>query len=108
MVARLQKFADQLSDVQASDITSVSSCETLTFQDSIKSQVEMRLGEEWDWWPLEPPLLPLPPNQARIRWHCVSHRIKVNDVDLVNKHRDVEMSVGLMCLRHSLKTSTVG
>jgi hypothetical protein len=45
--------------------------ETSTF-DQIKSFTENLTGSPWNWWPMNPPKVPLRRGYIRVNWHCVS------------------------------------
>ncbi|TDZ23415.1 hypothetical protein Cob_v003843 [Colletotrichum orbiculare MAFF 240422] len=38
--------------------------------DRLQLWLESITGEEWGWWPLEPPKYPVGPGQERIKWRC--------------------------------------
>lgn len=43
-----------------------------TISNKFKCRVEDTTGQKWDWWPFAPRLLPLQPDQARVKFQCVS------------------------------------
>lgn len=47
--------------------------DNITVSDKAKTYMECFSGQNWDWWPLNPPTRPITPNKVRIQWQCVSH-----------------------------------
>ena len=49
-----------------------SSKEDLTPMDKVKLLIEDFTNDNWNWWPLQPPLRPLKEGETRLKWKCVS------------------------------------
>jgi serine/threonine protein kinase len=81
--ALINDFRSQLLPHSVRDIVSATSVELSNRDDNshinrLKVWVEDYTMLDWSWWPLEPCMRPLKPNQSRVLWQCVSESFVKN------------------------------
>lgn len=69
---------------------------TISRFDKLKSLFEIYSGQEWDWWPFDPPAKPLESGKVRIRWQCVGELNSVIPCASANGLRPVGINAGPM------------
>jgi tetratricopeptide (TPR) repeat protein len=72
-----------LRDVITSTSVELSNEEDASWVNYMKAWVEDYTMVNWNWWPLEPCMRPLNPNESRLIWHCVSGRTMPNYTKLI-------------------------
>ena len=58
--------------------------ETPSVSDKVKTFAEHFTGQEWNWWPFDPPINPVAKDTVRIRWQCTC-----GDVRWVDASKDL-------------------
>lgn len=98
--SKLERLISQLHYIQHEHIV-ISYNDKPSIVNYLKSRIEDRLGETWNWWPLKPRMHELLPGQARIHWRCVSIAIQWPRLRL--RKAEVPRDVGKTAGKRSLK-----
>lgn len=68
-----------------------------TFWNKCKIFVDEATNVDWNWWPLDPAIPPLPADRVRIWWKCVSapmSNLTAHHIQLLIRHSIVDLSCG--------------